>query len=366
MSISALLNHEALWLVLLLALLLIPPLRYLWTGWAIRRSEIVGALSEHGVRLYFTTFYPMVKLPENNLVAFFAQHYDSRYGRRHYAIPFVLLAVTALVLIYLALRTVIPWIRDGAVPENLAAIGVAALAGAYAWVVGDVIGRCRSRELASADLYLGTMRLFISAPLAFALTRLLKDDAAVALAFLLGSFPTRMLFTLGRRVASRRLGLSEAGDEGRSELEKLQGITPGLAERFQDEGASTILQLAYADPIDLTIRANLSFNFVIDCVSQALAWLYLEDKLAVARRYSLRGAHEILSLVQELDGDDIDEKAAAQHTVEQLATALELDGTVLTEVLRQIAYDPYTEFNYDIWSDNEVDDEPAAQEGRRH
>lgn len=133
-------------------------------------------------------------------------------------------------------------------------------------------------------------------------------------------------------MASRRLGLSEAGDEGKSELEKLQGITPGLAERFQDEGASTILQLAYADPIDLTIRANLSFNFVIDCVSQAVAWLYFEKKLAVTRRYSLRGAHEI-------------------HTC-----VVELDGTVLAKVLRQIAYDPYIEFNHDIWSNDDGDD----------
>ncbi|HEV8142159.1 MAG TPA: hypothetical protein VGQ77_04830 [Methylomirabilota bacterium] len=356
MSIPTLASNEALWLVLLVALLLIPPLRHLWTGWVIRRSEIVGALSENGVRLYFTQFYPMVQLPDANLTAFFEQHYDRRYGRRHYALPFIFLAITASLLLYLAIRAVLPWIRDGALLETLSAVGVAAVAGAYAWVVIDVIGRCRSRELAPADLYLATVRLVISAPLAFALTRLLKDDAAVALAFLLGSFPTRMLFKLGRRVASRRLGLSEAGDEGRSDLEKLQGITPGLAERFQDEGASTILQLAYADPIDLTIRANLSFNFVIDCVSQALAWLYFEDKLAVARRYSLRGAHEIHTLVRDLDGEDGDEKRAAQRIVDRLAAALELDATVLAEVLRQIAYDPYTEFNYDIWSNDDDDD----------
>ena len=52
-------------------------------------------------------------------------------------------------------------------------------------------------------------------------------------------------------------------------------LTPQMSkERYKDEGITTICGLAYADPIDLTIRTNFDFNYVVDCVSQALMWIY--------------------------------------------------------------------------------------------
>jgi hypothetical protein len=96
---------DELTVLLLLLLLFLPVLRYLVTGWATRRSEIVGALSEVGVRLYFTQFYPAVHLPTANLTHFFARHYEQRYGRKLYVAPLTLLfAVATFLLVQCACR----------------------------------------------------------------------------------------------------------------------------------------------------------------------------------------------------------------------------------------------------------------------
>lgn len=97
------------------------------------------------------------------------------------------------------------------------------------------------------------------------------------------------------------------------------------------------------------MRSNLSFSYVADCVSQALAWLYFEDDLRMMRLYSARGAQEIASLLDELGGDDDEEAEAAQYTLSLMAAKIELDEKVLARTMSEIALDPYTKFLRDMW-----------------
>ena len=85
----------------------------------------------------------------------------------------------------------------------------------------------------------------------------------------------------------------------------MQSIGKSNAERFKDEGVTTISGLAYADPIDLTIRTNFDFNYVVDCVSQALMWIYFGKKKDYAKLFplSLRGAQEVAAVMDWLDAD---------------------------------------------------------------
>ena len=118
----------------------------------------------------------------------------------------------------------------------------------------------------------------------------------------------------------------------------------------------TILQLAYSDPVDLTIRTGYSFSYVIDCCSQALAWLRFENNLTKMRKYGIRGAQEIITFVNELNRateqstEVMDEKQKrAEITLTVLATELNLDKTALNRALEEIAFDPYSQFLNDIW-----------------
>jgi hypothetical protein len=155
--------------------------------------------------------------------------------------------------------------------------GLYARAGAYLWVTLDLISRYRQRDLVPSALYWYTFRFLFSIPLVFALSTSFTDLAAPPIAFALGAFPTNTLMLILRRQATQRLrlgwddkGTIDGTGTQRLELESLQGVNTTLAEKFAEIGITTALQLAYEDPIQLTMRTNLSFNFVTDLVSQSL------------------------------------------------------------------------------------------------
>ena len=361
-------------MAILMALLIVPVLIHLFTGWSARRSEIVGAMSEEAASLYFRQFYPALT-SHGGVLRALDKHYLRRYGRRHYVLPLLLLATIAFFLLALTTHTLLHWLLGTTGSYDLPSLAVGAIAGAYMWVVADILLRCRQRQLAPIDLYWAGLRFVVSVPLGFAFAGVLKDEAAVGIAFLLGAFPTNTLLTIARRIGTRKLGLAEGGEEAQAELEQIEGISQGLAERFRDEGISTILQLAYADPVDLTIRTSFSFNYVIDCVSQALAWIYLEKDLAAMRRLSLRGAQEINTLIVELDDGEERDKETARATLGRVAAALKFDEVVFERLLREIAFDPYTEFIVNVWNavddgakpdETEHDVENQEASGRRH
>ncbi len=355
MNYKAFAGLEGVAILALMALLLLPVVIYLFTGWVVKHSEIMGGLSSKGARLYFKQFYPALT-PGKDVLKAFRSHYTRRYGRRHYVVPLLLFGFVSTLLIWLTVSTIVHQLHGISEPNDLPPVAVGVISGAYMWVVADLLLRCRQRQLAPVDLYWYALRFVVAIPLGFAFAGFLKDEAAMGIAFLLGAFPTNTLLTIARRIGSRKLGLSESGEEAESDVEQIQGITKGLAERFRDEGISTVLQLAYCDPIDLTIRTSFSFNYVIDCVSQALAWIYLEKDMEKTRKWSLRGAQEINSLISELDDGEEADKVIARDTLKAVAMQLAVDGPVFERLLREIAFDPYTEFIVDLW--HIEDDEP--------
>jgi len=145
------------------------------------------------------------------------------------------------------------------------------------------------------------------------------------------------------------MDLGEFGEEGVTELERLQSITTTTAERYSDEGVTTILQLAYADPVAHTIRTSFGFSYVVDCVSQALAWIYFEDDLKKMRKYSLREVQEIANLIDELNDGNRMQKARAKLMIEQLATELKVNPQILARTVREVHGDPYTQFLCNVW-----------------
>jgi hypothetical protein len=335
------------WLVALLIVLLVGPIVFYLTGpWKYRREEILGNLSQSSRKLYFKTFCPGLKTAPT-----FENYYDSRFGRRHYLLPGAfLIAVSATAAIW-AVASVLVWTHLAAdAPGILDATSVAALSGAFVWVVADLLTRWGFRDLSPSNLWWSSWRLVMAVPMAIAVGRTFAADQAIPIAFLLGSFPTRSISTIARRFARRTLNLGADDKETESELQALQGIDTRIAERFADEGITTILQLAYADPVELTMRcASFSFSFVVDVISQALAWIYLGDNLAKLRPSSLRGAQEIASVIADLDGDD---KASdlARATIDQAATLAGVAPPSFESTLREIAEDPYTEFLRDVWA----------------
>jgi hypothetical protein len=340
--------HAEWWLVALCLVLLVGPIVFYLSGpWKYRREEIFGSLSPSSRKLYFETFFRDLKGP-----AKFEHYYDSRFGRRRYLLPSAFLVAVAGTGAVWTVASVLAWTHvTEDVPGLLEATSVAALAGAFVWVVADLLTRWGFRDLSPSNLWWSSWRLVMAVPMALAVVKLFAADLAVPIAFLLGSFPTRSISTVARRFARRTMNLGADEQNAESELQKLQGVDTRIAERFADEGITTILQLAYADPVELTMRcASFSFSFVVDVISQALAWIYLGDDLAKLRPSSLRGAQEIASLITELDGDDANEQRLARATLNAAAAIVGVPAENFETTLREIADDPYTQFLREIWA----------------
>jgi hypothetical protein len=241
-------------------------------GWADRRQRILTNFTGPAVKHYFELYFPKVDIRGKSnpqLVELFEAHYRQLYGRRHLGIPLVLLAIVAGLGMWGAAET----LRTS---QTLHAsfvwppIILSAFLGAFTWVASDLLSRFRRRDLGPGDIYNGVFRFLIAAPFAVALAALSPEKAGIPVAFLIGVFPTTTLFTIGRRVASKYLGLGEDSASVRSDLEMLQNVGKANAERFSDEGVTTIAELAWTDPVDLAMRTNFDFNYVTDCMSQAL------------------------------------------------------------------------------------------------
>jgi len=339
---------------LLLLLLLSPIIVYILSGWVARRDEIVKNFSHDTVAEYFATFFTTeLEVSTGNLVKRFQDQYHQRFGRRHFIIPMVVFVGIACVALFLLVTSsAFSWLRDPYDYETeLPLIAVAAMGGAYMWVLYDFIDKARRCNLAPADLSWASFRLVVAAPLGLSVTALFKEVAGYAIAFLLGAFPTHTLITFIRRTVASQVGKGMEGytgytDEVGQEIRKLQGISKVSAERFGSLGVSTILQLAHSDPVDLTMRSNFSFVYVIDCCSQALAWIYFEDKLEEMRQYGQRGAIEIGTLLDKVNKKDKESVAC----VEEIAAKIGMKAEALKQVFEEISLDPYSKFLKRVWA----------------
>lgn len=341
------------WIVLLL-----PALVYLGTTWRNRRRLLLDRLGPEAIKLYYQQFYPSTASKRSikrraatlDIKEQFKTDFNRLYGRRHYFLPLILLGLVVAIGFFATSRSVQAWL--GWIPAESAfpPIAISAFLGGYAWVLYDQFLRFRTGDFTPHDVYGGLYRFLIVIPLGISLAVLLKDNAGIAVAFLLGAFPTTTLFIIVRRLASQKLGLGEAQDGGSLELEKLQCVGKSNAERYMDEGITTISELAWTDPIELTIKTNRDFNFVVDSVSQALLWVYFEDKVRELYPLSLRGAQEVCSLLDDLDSDEPKVQAAAQKNLEKAAAILELDEKSLLYTLISVRDDPYAQFLFGVWA----------------
>jgi hypothetical protein len=346
----------AIGLLLTIALLVVPPIVHLWTGWSRRRDDIVGQLSKRGIALYFKQFRPASRpKPGESDETRFEREYGVAYGRRHYVYPLALLTGTGVFLLWLVLRYGVDAItKTGS--NDLPVLAVAAIAGAYFWVVLDLVRRCHGRDLAPLDLNRASLRMAVAIPIGYTFTATF-GDSAVWLAFLLGALPLDTLTMYARRLVNARLNVN-TDDPAVSDVTLLDGVTKASAEQLRDAGVSTINQLALSDPIDLSIRTNLPMTYVTDCVSQALAFDYLKkDGMDFAQKYFLRGAVEINTLVSNLKSACEERSSPAKLTLKLLAADLKMDQDVLRQQLEvEISGDTHTQFLADLQLANTTTD----------
>jgi hypothetical protein len=279
------------------------------------------------------------------------------YGRRYFIMPgllLFLLTFTGVSIVILTNLDRLHFLTNPliAMPDT----AMAAMAGAYLWVANDLISRARRLDFSPADVMWAVLRFSIAVPMGYAFASIAARSVGPFVAFALGSFPLTALTSMLQRLANKNLGLDAAPTETTDDIIKLQGINRAIVERLSDEDINTITQVAYCDPVRLIMRSNLTFNFITDCMNQALAWIYLQSGLDSIRPLGMRGAVEIRSLIQELD--DVDAQSAPDKVAHEqavaafplIATTIKQDPATLQLAFRQIAADPYTIFLQRVWT----------------
>lgn len=338
--------------------LLMPVLRYIVVGWSAKRADIMDGMSKSAMFKYFVMFNK-VDVPANDDEAEkrMQQMYSRWYGRRLYAMPIALLLLVGVLGIHVAVASILcpeQLDRFNCAQFRMDFTGIAAIAGAYMWVLNDFIWRARRQDFAPSDIAWGVLRLTIAIPMGYAFAAIASKDAGPFVAFAIGAFPLDALTTVLQRTALDKVGYKERETEISDGVTKLQGVNNDIVDRLAKEDITTITQVAYCDPIRLTMRSSLTFNLVTDLMNQALAWEYLDGGMDKIRPFGLRGAVEIAHFVSDLkSGDDSAAGRQARDAMKAVVAVLESSQAQTDATLRnafdEIVGDPFTDYLVSIW-----------------
>jgi hypothetical protein len=323
--------------VMLTGLVTFPLIEYVTYGWDRKFAEIKNSLGRKAKQKYLSLFQH-VTVPAQKVDDTFAELYTDWYGRRRLGIP---IAIVFLISIFENYYLAVDLLNLTQANAKLQ-IAPSAIAGAYTFVAFDFFGRVQRRNLSIADIMRGALRLAIAIPLGFVFGAIAAENLGAFMAFAVGVFPLREIYGILRQQASKRIGTSDVNTPSNTQVVQLSGIDTATADRLEDADITTVAQLAWSDPIQLAMRTNLNFNFVVDICSQALAAVYFDGKLDKLRPLGLRGAVEMSYLVDDIRDEARAEAAAAVLGAAFKATAI--DVPALKFALAQIADDPYTEF----------------------
>lgn len=339
------------------ATLMAPFIRYVTIGWRAKRKDIMDGLGADARLAYFKMFSRSGQIPDASTASTaFENLYFEWYGRKLFIVPGALLSLAGTIAVTFVAFTSLHRLNYMENPLfDLPDTAMAAIAGAYLWVIDDHTSRARRLDFAPSDVQWGVLRLIIAIPMGYAFASVAAKSVGPFVAFALGAFPLATLTTMLRRLAEKNLGLGATPEEASDDIIMLQGVNRAIVERLLNEDITTVTQVAYCDPVRLVMRSNLNFVFVSDCMNQALAWMYLENDLSVIRKLGLRGAFEIKCLIDCYDDKSTEPKAQAAHALAvaalpKIAAAIKQDPDTLQLTLRQIAEDPYTLFLHRVWT----------------
>jgi len=329
------------------AIALVPILAFIERGWFIKREDVMSSFGLEAITLYMKTFFPTDGRGAPDVV--FDQMYDRRYGRYRLILPVLLLGVVVFPLSLLVARTAFvkiagPGSGDGTL--ILPGQALAAITGAYAFVIAALVRAALTYNLPPVTLVNAALRLLVAAPLGYAVA-VFGDGKSEFLAFAIGAFPLDRFQTIFGRWANQLLnqGLTNpVTDDSDDKALALDGIDTPMSEALADGGVTTVLELAYTDPVQLALRINVDFDVIADLQSEALAYIYLKDKLDQLRPLGLRGAVEISNL---MNGENTNSQFGDVFTAACTAAGLTAGG--LRNCFKIITSDPYTKFLVATW-----------------
>jgi len=344
-------------------LFLAPSVTFILTGWRTRRKALLSSFRPRVIDLYFRQFNPSdnpVALKQNDasyseddekkLKGALEKQYREYSGIKSLVMIVLGLAFLAGLMLCWTALTVEQWIgvdnkRSGLLPP----VAIAAFFGGFMWVFNDHVARWPSWSFSKNQLLFCCLRLGISVPLGYSIGTFGNEHVMPAVAFLLGAFPTETLLGFGRRLVSKQFNFDTETQGQLTSLQSLPAVDSRAAEIFSQDQVSNVFDLAYADPILLSVQTNLRFIYVTECITQALLARYLGNGIEKVRNYGLCGSQEARNLWNSLKSTETAERQLAEARVAELGQVLNIGTAGLQGVLDEVACDPYTVFYAELW-----------------
>lgn len=351
------------------------PIGSFWRrGWGIKRDDVLSSLDTHAKDLYFQIYLPNAPDDDDAETRFKAM-YNHRYGLYRLFLPSVFLFAVLFPETFLIAETALSHLivigHDGTLASltgdhqyiTLPDKAVAALMGAYTWVVFSLITGACTYNMPPAQIMIAALRMVVAVPLGYAFALTADTGAGAFMAFAISAFPLATVQMILQRIANKWLKLDmgvtyPAKDD---QVTRLDGIDQLAADRLGSADISTVAQLAYCDPVQVSLRTNFNFDYIVDIVDQALAWTYVGERINNFRSVGLRGALDIKHLLDDMrSGDSQIQKPAELAFAAAVAIAnttivasdpklptrtlptITADG--LEHAFESISLDTYTEF----------------------
>jgi hypothetical protein len=375
----------------------LPVAFFLASSWRKREAEFTDKVYDqaHHLDVYFDKFWCEGRArywarhpTKTDPVSLFRARYRELMGRRYYMLPGALFALVVIVLTGLVVATAIRtgydryieyFAAEAKTEADAAKSGVignpitlqrihtteldadftplpqiqlslsalSAIAGAYLFLVAQLIQQCRARTLVYSNLFGASLRLLVAVPLGLSVSTLASEALSPFISFGLGAFPIVELRTLVRRLtaSSLKAGDTPADDD---QTVAMVGVTQPVSDVLAEENITCAQQLADIDPVVLAVRTGLSFDYVLFLAAQSLVWCFLGKTASTLGPIGLADARAIWYLMKKKPEDEQNKVLASVDALFAAAATPQspksIDAVLLRQAFEKIAIDPYTLF----------------------
>jgi|HubBroStandDraft_6_1064221.scaffolds.fasta_scaffold30810_1 hypothetical protein len=236
----------------------------------------------------------------------------------------------------------------GTVPPTL----LLSFGGAYVYGLYDTLKRYRVGDLYPSSLHFSWLHMIVAAFLGPLLAQAFSPGVGRAVAFGIGVFPLKDSLETVKKYAVKRLQLSSSTPVGEgATLDKIQGMTSEMIERLEEEGVTSTVHLAYADPIKLLLRTNIPWVILIDVADQSLLFNYVGEKMADLRSMGIRGSIEMAAIRQRLyQSKNEEDKRCAKLTIHLVATRLKFSDDEALALIRTLGEDGQVDLLWELYT----------------
>ena len=341
-----------------------PPLSvtiYRWKAVPLRRAEI-----EDMMKLAFESQDEAVRkeaqeaLENNPYISDPRKTFDHCHNPWRYVFPMFVLTALTVCSTYIAYSWVCSKLLEPIAPTLLPPVGIAALTGGYVWSVYQILARVRASELSPADLYEIDLGLLAAVPVGIAFSLITVELAGVRdfMAFAASAFPLRDVSRTVREYATHKILKSAQRSTARPAERHLGTAIDGLSDqtlvRLNELRITTVLDMAYCDPIKIMVQTGFPLPVIVDWMDQSIWALYAGDYKAKINTYGIRCSLDVCEFVdlhlRDKEGKKKEIIAGSdKEALDALSKAMGAQATLLQDLFFRIYHDPQVIILRKLW-----------------